>query len=174
MEFPRPVSQHPSPWHTAYLYSLRSKSRSSFHRSLRPSGSCLYLCFAQAIHSYLRNEEDKAHRQKPNALARSLHRARMHAFKHAIHANGEKEIVGFAVRIAGSLDFIQTSGSLNSKILIRLKSADYGKRNLEVVPPILHRAIAAHLIDVSIEDHHFPVKMFESSQAEVAVGEQRL
>jgi hypothetical protein len=39
-----------------------------------------------------------------------------------------------------------------------------------VTLPALNSAVAAYLIDVSVEHHHFPVEMFEGSQAEVAVG----
>src|SRR6266404_13324 len=110
--------------------------------------------------------------EKPRVFASRFHGACMHALKNTVHTQGVEQIFGFAVRIAGSLQAIETAGIPDFKVLIRLKSAYNSERNLEIIPPSLHRAIAAHLVDDPVKHHHFPVEMFKRSQAEVAVGEQ--
>ena len=80
--------------------------------------------------------------EKPRALAGPFHCACMHTLENAIHTQGIEQIFGFAVRIAGSLQVVETADTPNFKVLIRLKSAYNRKRNLEIVPPSLHRAVA--------------------------------
>jgi len=109
--------------------------------------------------------------EKPRALTGSFHCACTHSLKNAIHAEGIEQIFGFAVRIAGSLQVLETADTPDFKVLIRLKSADNRKGNLEIVPPSLYCAVAAHLIDDPVKHHHFPVEMFKGSETEVAVGE---
>jgi hypothetical protein len=96
----------------------------------------------------------------------------MHPLKNAIRAQGTKKIVGFAMTIAGLLQVLQVADGRNIEGLFRLKLTYNRKRNPEVILTMLHASVSADLIDVSVKHHHFPVEVFESSQAEVAVGEQ--
>src|SRR5258708_19318666 len=60
--------------------------------------------------------------EKPRAFAGSLHCARMHALKSAIHAQGIEEIFGFTVRIPGTLYITETPNTPHLKLPARPKS----------------------------------------------------
>src|SRR6266481_437333 len=76
------------------------------------------------------------------------------------------------MRITGLFELAQASNLVGSKGRFLFEIADNRKRNGKVVRAQFHAAIAMHLIDVAVENHHFTIQMFKGSEAEVAMGQQ--
>jgi hypothetical protein len=96
----------------------------------------------------------------------------MNVLKKALDTQAVEKILGFAVGITGFLQVLQVSDGRNLEALVSLKSAHDRKRNQEVVAPLMHGSIAAHLIDDPVKHYHFTVEMLKRSQAEVPVSQE--
>ena len=57
-------------------------------------------------------------------------------------------------------------------MLLRLELDDGGEGHMDVVVEQMHRAIAAHLIEMALQPHQFAVEAVDGADAEIAVAVQ--
>ena len=101
-----------------------------------------------------------------------FHGASVDVVKVTIDAKGVEEIVGIAVPVADSPEFIEARCTCDGLVLIRRKLYNNGEGRSYVVDDLVNDAIAAHLIDDSIQHDHFPVEIVECANPEITIVEQ--
>src|ERR1700747_341689 len=100
------------------------------------------------------------------------HGASVDVAKVTIYAKCVEEIVGIAIVVADSPEFIKARCARDGLILVSRELYHNGEGRSCVFDDLVHSAIAAHLIDAAIQHDHLPVKIVECTNPEITIVQQ--